>query len=366
MKTILITGGAGLIGKELAKYYSENDYKVYIYDNYSNIYNDYSTIYGENLYSEEESLADIFSFYEFDVISHHAARVGVGQSQYEISDYFHNNVQLTADLLQAMVDTKNFSPRLILASSMGPYGEGEYFCPYCKIFRVWEHQRISFIGSTECPNCHRNMVYTNNTENTKRIPQSMYALTKMTQEEMFRIFAETYDVYATALRYFSVYSSTSNPLNPYTGVLSLIANKILTSDIIELYEDGLQTRDLVHVKDVAKIHFYVSEFWPTQMFDTFNVGTGKSVSMLYVAEKMRDILAPGKKITINGKVRKGDIKNSSANIYKTCLTYSWHPTIDIDTGIEMYCNWIKANKFDGIDTAKIETDNLDNRGLLYG
>lgn len=358
-RKILITGGAGLIGKRVAEKHLEMGDDVYIYDDLSNPYNDYSEIIGKNLYGQ--GLKHIIRSYKFDIISHHAARVGVGQSQYEIGKYFGNNVQFTAILLQAMVDMDTFPKQLILASSMGPYGEGQYKCN--NYVTVLEGQREEI--NPHCI-CGEELIPLRSLESAIRIPQSMYALTKMTQEEMFRIFAYTYSVPTIALRYFSVYSTTSNPLNPYTGVLSIIANKILTSSEIELNEDGLQTRDLIHVNDVANAHYLATKVKFYDNFVPLNICTEKSVTLKYVAEKMKKLLKSNKKIVTNGKIRKGDIRHSRGRSVSARYFLDWNPKIDIDLGIKLYCDYIISHmdEFEKLDTAKIETENLEKRGLM--
>lgn len=334
---ILITGGAGMIGQAIAKEHLDYVDEVYIYDNKSNPFNDYSSLVGIDC--SDRNLKELIETENFDIISHQAASVGVGESQYNIVKYCQNNITFTAELLQAILDTKKFPKYLILASSMGPYGEG-----------------MGVAGEAI-------------KEDHPRNPQSIYAITKQTQEEMFRVFAETYEVTTFALRYFSVYGIKANPNNPYTGVLSIIANKILNNNVVELNEDGLQTRDLISAEDCAKAHLYVTGFVRNEddkFFFPFNIGTGKSVTIKSVAEKMIAYLHPAKELRFNGQYRKGDIKHSKAD---TTLAYNYlgfEAQDDIDTSIQKYCTFIKENKelFTIKDTCEEEQEKLKALNLI--
>jgi nucleoside-diphosphate-sugar epimerase len=333
---LLITGGAGLIGQAIAKHHLSQGDIVYIYDNKSNPYNDYSNIIGIDCYSRD--FEELLLTEKFDIISHQAASVGVGESMYNIQKYITNNIQFTAELLQAIINTKMFPKHLILASSMGPYGYGNN------------------IKGKEIK------------ETDLRIPQSIYGISKMTQEEMFRVFSETYNVKTIALRYFSVYGTKANPNNPFTGVLSIIANKIINSKIVELNEDGEQTRDLISADDCANAHFQASRFQgdSTTNFYAFNLGTGKAVSLKYVAEKMIYLLDPTKELKFNGQYRKGDIKHSCAATQVTYLNLGFKANTTIDYAITEYCSYIHDNweLFKTKDTCQEEQDKLSKLNLL--
>lgn len=333
---VLITGGGGLIGQAIAKQHLLQGDEVYIYDNKSNPYNDYSNMLGIDCYGE--SLQSLIESKNFDIISHQASSVGVGESMYNITKYCQNNISFTAELLQAIIDTKKFPKCLMLASSMGPYGYGN-----------------GFKDKEIC-------------ESDPRSPQSFYAITKQTQEEMFRVFANTYKVKAIALRYFSVYGTKANPNNPFTGVLSIIANKIINSDVVELNEDGEQTRDLISADDCAKAHIKACAFegYDQMYFYAFNTATGYSVTMKYIAERMISLLDPLKELKFNGQYRKGDIKHSRASIYLAKNHLDFVASDKIDDAIVDYCDYIQNNwdAFKTKDTCQEEQNKLLKLNLL--
>lgn len=331
---ILITGGGGLIGQEIArKHLSEGD-KVYIYDTRVNPYNTY-----ENLVGEDITFLGLENFLvrnRVDVISHQAAFVGVGQSQYEIEKYVKNNVGFTAELLDILVRRKIKNVRLTLAGSMGPYGDRpENVCAY-------EEQTLR--------------------------PESIYAVTKMTQEELFRVFCDTYDVTGVSLRYFSVYSTTQSPLNPYTGIMSVIANMLLNKEELEIYDNGQQTRDMINVKDIAKAHFLATRAKLDSTFTAINVGTGHPVAVEYIAEVMSERISPNKNIRFNMQHRLGDIMHMRADTSRAESLLGFYPDHNIHDDVLEYCDFINENKhlFLNRNTVEEEQKNIERRGLVRG
>lgn len=376
MKKILITGGKGLIGQAIARKYINEGHEVYLWDNMSNPYVDYSNFVGIDLYQNYKystfSIKDVFQNLKFDIVSHQASFVSVGESQYQIDKYMKNNIGCTSELLQAMIDTNNFPKILLYASSMGPYGEGRFVCNNCGVSNTFNIQRSDI--DLYCPNCKEELDISSLfiTEDSERIPQSFYGVSKMAQEEMIRVFANTYNVPSIALRYFSVYGTDNNPNNPYTGVISIIVNKILNSDVIELNEDGEQTRDLIHCDDIADLHYIITDEYHEDsplIFEAFNVGTGESYSMKEIVGKVQKYFNSDKKVIYNYRVRKGDIKYSKAEIFKVASYYpDWHPERKVDDAIKLYCSNIKKNltKYIKEDTCRQADEILESKGLFNG
>lgn len=332
---VLITGGGGLIGQAIAKKHLTEGDEVYIYDLQLNKFNDYSSMVGEDLtdYICSGGFRKILNEYNFDAISNQAALVGVGQSQYKIEDYTRYNILGTAELLQALIDINKPPTRIIHAGSMGPYGEGGFKPVY---------------------------------ETSPKNPRSIYAVTKQAQEDMIRIFSEAYSIPSISLRYFSVYSTDQSPLNPYTGVLSIIANQCLNSEIVEMYDDGNQVRDLIHVNDVAEAHFIASRAGALGKFVAINIATGVSTKLSYIAYKMNSILSPEKRVFFNGKHRNGDVQRIFANVELAKFLLKFQTKITIDQGIEEYCEFIQKNRtrYTGNSSVLTENKNVESRGLV--
>lgn len=324
---ILIFGGGGMIGQAIAKKHLAEGDEVFIYDLRLNPYIDYENMVGIDVSHGSGNL-------DFDVVSNQAALVGVGQSQYDINRYATNNVVAVSAMLQALLRfQKHKSCRILFAGSMGPYGEG------------------SKKGATK--------------ETQKLDPKSVYAVTKVAQESLIKVFSDTYGTPALSLRYFSVYSTTQNPLNPYTGVLSIIANKLINSDKVELFGDGSQYRDLIEVSDVAEAHFLATRY-DFKGFDVLNVGTGIPTTLHDIANTMRDIIDPSKEVIFNGKSRAGDIQGIYADITKIQEKLGWSPKISLEAGLKAYCEFIKEKKdnYRYPDTTAKENNLLNEIGLI--
>ena len=363
MRNILIIGGGGLIGQSIAARHLDGGDNVYIYDTRVNPYNDYSCLKGEDL-SSERSIEDVLRLKCFDIISHQAAYVGVGESQYSINKYVENNVGFTGRLLQAISNSKSHAPsKILLAGSMGPYGEGPYFCSEHKVVYP---DRLG-VENPKCPICASDVKSVTIDEDSERHPKSIYGVTKMSQEDLLRVFSSVHKIPAVSLRYFSVYGENSNPNNPYTGVLSVIANKIINSDSVQLYEDGEQSRDLVSAIDVAEAHWVASFLDNKNLFEAYNIGTGISISMKSVAVRMIELLDPDKKLVFTNEYRNGDIKHSLANCEKFMKATGWSPRLRIDDAIVQYCDFIKLNwkKFvTDQDTSEVEHNRLKKAGVI--
>lgn len=334
MRKILITGGMGLIGQAIASYHIDAGDDVYLFDVKVNKFNDYSKYVGKDITaSYEGNLGKTIKTIQPDIISHQAALVGVGQSQYDIHRYVEYNIGFTGYLLQSLLDVGFMPKKFIHAGSMGPYGNATFE------ERVFETQPQN--------------------------PMSVYAVTKQAQENLIRVFSEAYEMNTISLRYFSVYGTEQNPLNPYTGVLSIIANQCLNSEKIEIYDDGSQTRDLVHIDDVANAHFLASHT-DIPGFMAMNIGTEISHSMMDIAVRIRDILAPDKEIVLEGVHRKGDIMHMKANTSRARKLLGWKPNHELYDDIQQYCAYVLANRerFTFGNTIKDENENILKKGLV--
>jgi len=363
---ILIIGGGGLIGQAIAHEHLSKGDDVYIYDTKVNSYNDYSNLIGLDITEQisKFTLSDIMKHFKFDIISDQACLVGVCQSQYDIYSYINNNIGHTAYMLSSILESKHFPKKILLAGSMGPYGEGIRHCNNCGINFYLPLGRSKI--NIDCISCGKETILNPIREDTQKYPQSFYALSKQTQEETIKLFCNIYNVNAVSLRYFSVYGINSNPNNPYTGVLSIIANKILNSDVVELNEDGTQLRDLIRNTFCAEAHYKVCNYENENLLDIFNIGTGKAYSLKYIAEKMLVKFNSNKNIVFNNSMRKGDIKDSIADNSYTEKVLGFKAENLILKDIDLYVDFIENNvaKFRKIDTCKQADAELKKNKLL--
>ena len=340
-KSILILGGCGLIGQEIAKRYYNEGWNTYIWDNKSNPYIDYTDdkLVGYNIFDiYDGSLFALLDNVKFDVISNQASLVSVGESQYQIQKYMDNNIGIVSELMQAMIDTNNFPEFLFHASSMGIYGDT--------------------LISEDCSLL----------EDSVKIPASFYGISKHCQEEMFRVFSDLYNVKTIALRYFSVYGNI-NPLNPLTGIISVIVNKFLNSDVVELNDDGGQTRDFVHAEDISNLHYSLMNKPEviSSNFNFFNVCTGGSHSLKEIAYYIKGVLQSNKEIVFNNKTRKGDIYYSRGASELSILYPDFKYNKNLYEEIAKYIGYVLKNKDKftvGYDSCKKADEKLKEKGLF--
>jgi dTDP-L-rhamnose 4-epimerase len=349
-KCILITGGAGFVGSHLADALLRAGHKVRVFDNLTpQVHPAGPPAY---LSKEVELMAGDMRDYEavkraiagVDVIFHLAAAVGVGQSMYEITHYIGANTQGTANLLQALLDTRLKIEKLVLASSMSIYGEGRYLCAECgevappprSLERLKEKQ-----WEMQCPVCGR-IVTPLATAETKPLQcTSIYALSKKDQEEMTLLFGRTYGLPVVALRYFNIYGTRQALSNPYTGVAAIFASRLLNKRAPMIFEDGCQLRDFVSIDDVVQASILAME---TSAGDgtALNIGSGVPISISQVAEELTKSLGESMRAEITGKYRAGDIRHCFADITKAQQVLGYRPQHTFADGIAGLVTWLRS------------------------
>ncbi len=181
---------------------------------------------------------------------------------YEINRYMDINTLGTAELLQALLESKTKPRKLVVASSMSIYGEGLYSCGCCGItsppVRTMEQFR-SGIWDLSCPECN-GIVKPQPTPETKPSEvTSVYALSKRDQEELCLLYGRTYNIPVVALRFFNIYGPRQALSNPYTGVAAIFASRLLNYQAPLVFEDGEQRRDFVSVHDIVRANLLALE-----------------------------------------------------------------------------------------------------------
>lgn len=344
---ILVTGGAGFIGSHLVDKLVSEGYRVRILDNLTPQVHErkipqYLNKKAEFIKGDVSNLDDIKKALEgIDVIFHEAAVVGVGQSMYEIEHYIHNNTLGTAKLLDYLVNNKHSVKRILVASSMSAYGEGLYKCQKCGLvrppFRTDEQMRKKE-WELVCPNCGMLLEPVGIPESEPFRCNSIYAVTKQSQEDMTMIFGKAYGISATALRYFNVYGPRQSLSNPYTGVAAIFLSRLKNNKAPIVYEDGLQTRDFISVYDIAEANVICLE--NEKCFGKiFNVGTGNSTSIKKVAQILANILSKNIEPEITKKFRSGDVRHCTADTSLIEKTLGWKPKWDFEKGIKDLIAW---------------------------
>ncbi|KKM93974.1 hypothetical protein LCGC14_1203020 [marine sediment metagenome] len=374
-KKILITGGAGFIGSHLTdKLIKENDHDITIYDTLCKQVHGQLSKPPEYLNDQARfvkgSVTDYGTFEELvkenEIVIHLAARVGVGQSMYQISNYVDNNIQGLANLLDILVNSNHDVEKLVISSSNTVYGEGKASCDKCGIIFPelrFKEQLKRKEWEIFCPICDSKAIPLSTDEKTPYNSTSIYALSKQVQEEMSLMISKTFGLKTTILRFFLVYGPRQALSNPYTGVCSNFCTRLLNGKPPEVFEDGLQSRDFVNVMDVCQAMSLVIKSKNVNG-EIFNVGTGIPISIREVANIITEKINPKLKPIFNQQYRVGDIRHCFADITKIKNKLGYEPEISFSQGIEDYLNWVKTQKkfvHDKTDKALIE---LNEKGLL--
>jgi dTDP-L-rhamnose 4-epimerase len=365
---VLITGGAGFIGSHLADELVAAGYRVRILDELIAQVHDGN---GTPDYLPEDAeliVGDVCdrslvrrALNGVDAVVHLAARVGVGQSMYEIADYAAVNTGGTAVLLQELLGQP--VGRLVVASSMSVYGEGAYIDSAGCSTMACERARTQLeAGEWEARGPRGEELTPVPTPETKEPAlASVYALTKYDQERLCLIFGSAYRVPTVALRFFNVYGPRQALSNPYTGVLAIFASRLLNGRPPLVYEDGLQQRDFVSVHDVARATRLALEAEAAAGY-AINVGSGDAVSVLEIASKLAAVLDRPIEPEQTGKYRAGDIRHCFADVRLAGDLLGFQAQVAFEDGIAELAEWLELQAAD--DRVENAVEELASRGLM--
>jgi dTDP-L-rhamnose 4-epimerase len=375
MHPILITGGAGFIGGHLTRKALAAGHFVRILDNLS------PQIHGEDAQFEPPAGAEFHkgdvtvradleaALAGIDTVVHLAAETGTGQSMYEIDRYYRVNVQGTALLLDILANAPHGVGNIILSSSRSVYGEGAFACTACS-----PEGRRCYPGSRppaqlarhdwepKCPTCGADVVAVATREDDRLAPASIYAATKLAQEEMLRIAATAQSIGHAILRFQNVYGEGQSLRNPYTGILSIFSTRIRLGLPLPVFEDGEETRDFVHVDDVANaVLCFVDQ--PVSSGATANVGLGSATSIMAMARLLCRTMGSDIQPHVSAQYRVGDIRHNFADIAALEATTGFCPSITLEDGLARFCAWVATQPIpqDLLDQANAE---LKARNLM--
>ncbi len=352
MKHVLITGGAGFIGTHLANHALQAGHDLRILDNLSPQIHGADAVFepaagiefirGDVTFREdwERALEDI------DTVVHLAAETGTGQSMYEIEHYYRVNVQGTAILFDLLSDAEHNVQNIILASSRSVYGEGAYLCRKCdaagrRCFPAPRspQQLAAHQWSPLCPDCGAPVEPTATREDDQLSPASIYAATKLAQEQLVRTACQSMGIAHAILRFQNVFGEGQSLKNPYTGILSIFSTRIRLGLPLPIFEDGEETRDFVHVEDVAKAVLRCVEK-PRSAGLTLNVGSGRAVTVMEVAQLLCRVMGSDMVPHVTGEFRVGDIRHNHADIGQIEQAIGFRPKVALEAGMARFCDWV--------------------------
>jgi dTDP-L-rhamnose 4-epimerase len=297
-----------------------------------------------------------------DQVLHQAAAVGVGQSMYRIADYVRANTLGGAVLLEGVVARRDRIRRVVVASSMSIYGEGRYRCPdHGDIAPPLRTADRLAVGDYEvhCPVCDLNVEARPTPESKALQPTSVYAVTKRDHEELFLSVGAAYGIPTVALRYFNVYGPRQSLDNPYTGVAAIFACRLLNERPPLIFEDGLQSRDFVHVNDIVAANLAALGS-DAAVGSAYNVGTGRSLSLQGMVDALRSRLG-GPPPRYAGRFRQGDIRHCFADTARARDELGFEARVRFEDGIDDLAAWAREQRPE--DRVDLAAGELEDAGL---
>jgi dTDP-L-rhamnose 4-epimerase len=375
---ILITGGAGFIGSNLANKLVARGYIVTVLDNLS------PQIHGANPWqtspllqqlpkhikvvqesvTSRQILEKLLLEERCDAIIHLAAETGTGQSMYSIEKYCEVNVQGTALMLDILTNNKHTVRKMIVASSRAIYGEGKYISDKYGIVYPGSRSAGDMQASRFDPTFGDDPKLTvqATSEDSKIHPSSVYGITKQVQEQLVMTACAAIGVAPVALRYQNVFGPGQSLSNPYTGILSIFSNRILSGQPINIFEDGKESRDFVFIDDVVRATVLALESEKANG-KVYNVGTGVATTVEEVVSLLMD--AYGRKVDckITGEFRLGDIRHNFADMQQITADLGFQPQVSFEEGLALFCKWVRSQDLPA-DKYEESLKELKSRGLF--
>jgi dTDP-L-rhamnose 4-epimerase len=373
LQHILVTGGAGYIGSHLVDALVARGYRVTVLDNLepqvhrSGTWPSYANPKATYVRGDVRDRAVFEPLVRAaDGVVHFAAAVSVGQSMYQVDRYVDVNTRGTSLLLDILVNSKHHVEKVLVASSIGVYGEGAYQCNthglVAPTIRA-EAQLAAKDWEQRCPVCHEHVASIPTPEHKALYRDNIYSMTKYHQEEMVLLIGKTYGIPAVAPRFFNVYGPRQSLSNPYAGVAAIWLSRLLNDRQPVVFEDGGQLRDFVSIHDVVECLVLMLEK-PGADYLPVNVGSGEVVTILDIARTLARLLGSSIEPQVTQTGRKFDIRHNTADITLARERLGFAPKVTLDQGFGELIEWAKSSPDGAVDRFEAAFDELKQKGLI--
>ena len=375
IRNVLVTGGAGYIGSHLVDALIAGGYGVTVLDNLEPqvhrtgtwpVYVNAKATYVRGDARDRQTLEPLVL--ASDAVVHFAAAVSVGQSMYQIDRYVSVNTGATGLLLDLLVNHKHHVQKVIVASSVGVFGEGGYRCEQCGAVAPGlrpEAQLARRDWEPHCPVCGRTVAPIPTAEDKTLLRDNIYSMTKYHQEEMVLLIGKTYGIPAVAPRFFNVYGPRQSLSNPYAGVAAIFLGRLLNDRPPVIFEDGGQLRDFVSIHDVVDCLMLMLEKHGAD-FLPVNIGSGSRISILEIAKTLARLTDRSMEPQVLNAGRKFDIRHCFADISRARETLGYAPRVSFDEGMAELIEWARTSPERPVDLFDQALAELNTHGLLAG
>ena len=373
IRKVLVTGGAGYIGSHLVDALVAREYEVTVLDNLepqvhrSGTWPSYANARARYIRGDvrDRSMFEPLVLGS-DAVVHFGAAVSVGQSMYQVDRYVDVNTRGTALLLDILVNRPHRVQKVIVASSIGVYGEGAYRCAAHGVVAPTirsEQQLAARDWEQRCPHCGNHVVSIPTPEDKPLYRDNIYSMTKYHQEEMVLLIGKTYGIPAVAPRFFNVYGPRQSLSNPYAGVAAIWLSRLLNGKQPVVFEDGGQLRDFVSIHDVIECLMLMLENAGADYLPV-NVGSGETVTILQIAQLLNRLLGTSIEPLVTQSGRKFDIRHNTADISRARTALGFTPRVSLEQGFSGLIDWAKTTPDVAVDFFDRALDELKAKGLL--
>jgi dTDP-L-rhamnose 4-epimerase len=373
LRSVLVTGGAGYIGSHLTDALVARGHDVTVLDSLDPqvhrgrgwpAYANPGARYVEGDVTDRAAFEGLVL--QADAVVHFAAAVSVGQSMYQIDRYVNVNTRGTALLLDILVNSRHHVQKVIVASSVGVYGEGAYDCarhgPRFPGVRS-EAQLAARDWEPRCSDCGEVLAVSPTAEDKPLYRDNIYSMSKYHQEEMVLLIGKTYGIPAVAPRFFNVYGPRQSLSNPYAGVAAIFLSRLMNDKPPVVFEDGGQLRDFVSIHDVVDCLVLMLDGSGADYLPV-NIGSGDRISIVEIARTLARLLGKSIEPQVTNAGRRFDIRHCFADISRARDTLAYSPKVSLEQGMAELIEWARSSPDQAVDFFDKALAELQEKGLL--
>ncbi len=353
LESVLITGGTGLIGSHLSGKLAARGHDVKVLSRNSrfsvpeaidkSVESKIEIIAGE--LDNRQLLEELVN--QCDIIFYKAASVGAAGAVENAKDFVENNLGATANLIDVLRASKHRVKHIVLGSSISVYGEGVYNCGKCGLVRPPLRYKLETSNNNwdpPCPACGAAITPADTAEDSERLGESTYAVTKKAQEELMIGTCKLLGINLSVFRYGTIIGAGQSWHNPFTRFLELA----LAGEAPVLHEDGKQSRDFMFVDDVVNANLAIMDKQLSGI-NIFNVSSGNSTALIdfatTIATEMGEALNKKPALpTIDGKFTPGDVRHCHTDCEKIASLTGLKPQRNLNEGIRHLVDWFVRKK----------------------